>query len=73
MLGKKGLHLIRNDLNQFAKNLVDAARELWKVEKPFCDLTQNDINKVIENQISSNSPITTGEDNNILHIFNYSI
>ena len=28
MLGKKGLHLNRNGLKQFAKNLIDAVREL---------------------------------------------
>ena len=39
MLGKKGLHLNRNGLKQFAKNLIDAIRELRKLEKPFCDLT----------------------------------
>ena len=70
MLGKKGLHLSRNDLKQFAKNLIDTIRELWKLEKPFCDLTQNDTNKLIKNQISSNSRITFIEDNNILHNFN---
>ena len=30
MLGKKGLHLNRNGLKQFAKNLIDAIRELRK-------------------------------------------
>ena len=30
MLGKKGLHLSRNGLKQFAKNLIDAIRELRK-------------------------------------------
>ena len=34
-------------------------------------LTQNDTNKLIENQISSNSRITSIEDNNILHYFNH--
>ena len=70
MFGKKGLHLNRNGLKQFAKNLIDATRELWKVERPFCDLTQNDTNKLIETQISSNLWITTIENNNILHNFN---
>ena len=54
MLGKKGLHLNRNDWKQFTKNLIDVIRELWKLKKPFCDLTQNDTNKLIENQISGN-------------------
>ena len=49
MLGKKGLHLNRNGLKQFSKNLIDAIRELRKLEKPFCDLTQNDTNKLIKN------------------------
>ena len=70
MLGKKGLHLNRNGLKQFEKNLINAIRELWKLEKPFCDLTQNDTNKLTGNQISSNSRITSIEDNNILHNFN---
>ena len=69
-MGKKGLHLNRNGLKQFSKNLIDAIRELRKLEKPFCDLTQNDTNKLIKNQISSNSRITCIEDNNILHNFN---
>ena len=69
MLGKKGLHLNRNGLKQFAKNLIDAVRELWKLEKPFCDLTQNDPNKLIKNQISSNSRVTFIEENNILNNF----
>ena len=30
MLGKKGLNLNRNGLKQFAKNLIDAIRELRK-------------------------------------------
>ena len=34
-------------------------------------MTQNDTNKLIENQISSNSRITSIKDNNILHNFNY--
>ena len=33
-------------------------------------MTQNDTNKLIENQISHNSRITSIEDNNILHNFN---
>ena len=70
MLGKKGLHLNRNGLKQFIKKLIDAIRELLKLEKPFCDLTQNGTNKLIENQISSNSRITSIKDNNILHNFN---
>ena len=37
MLGRKGLDLYRNGLKQFAKNLIDAIRKLWKLEKPFCD------------------------------------
>ena len=41
-----------------------------KLEKPFCDLTQNDTNKLIKNQISSNSRISSIEDSNILHNFN---
>ena len=45
-------------------------RELWKSGKPFCDLTQNDTNKLIKNQISSNSRITSIKDDNILHNFN---
>ena len=32
MLGKKGLHLNTNGLKQFAKNLIDAIPELWKLE-----------------------------------------
>ena len=40
------------------------------MEKPLCDLIQNDTNKLKENQISSNSRITTIEDKNILHNFN---
>ena len=51
MLGRKGLHLYRNGLKQFAKNLIDAIRKLWKLEKPFCDLTHNDTNWLIENQL----------------------
>ena len=51
-------------------NLIDAIRELWKLEKSFCDLIQNDTNKLMKNQISSNSQITSIEDNNILHNFN---
>ena len=70
MLGKKGLHLNRNGLKQFAKNLIDAIPELWELGKPFCDLTQNDTNKLIENQISSNLRITSIEDNNNIHNFN---
>ena len=72
MLGKKGLDLNKNGLKQFPKNLIDAIRDLWKLEKPkpFCDLTQNNTNKLIKNQISSNSRITPIEDNNILHNFN---
>ena len=53
-----------------SKNLIDAIRELRKLEKPFCDLTENGTNKLIENQISSNSRKTSIEDNNILHNFN---
>ena len=41
-----------------------------KIRETFCDLTQNDTNKLIKNQISSNSRITFIEDNNILHNFN---
>ena len=67
ILGKKGLHLNRNGLKQFSKNLIDAIRELWKLEKPFSDLTQNDTDKLIKNQISSNSRTTFIEDNNILY------
>ena len=70
MLGEKSLHLNRNGSKQFAKNLIDAIRELWKSEKLFCDLTQNDTNKLIEKQISGNSRITSIEENNILHNFN---
>ena len=70
MLGKKCLHLNRNGLKIFAKNLIDAIRELWKLERQFCDLTQNDTNKLIKNQITSNSRKTSTEDNNILHNFN---
>ena len=33
-------------------------------------MTQNDTNKLIQNQISSNSQITSIEDNNVLHNFN---
>ena len=33
-------------------------------------MTQNDTNKLIENQISSNSRITSIEDNNNIHNFN---
>ena len=33
-------------------------------------MTQNDTNKLIKNQISSNSRVTSIEDNNILHNFN---
>ena len=62
MLGKKGLHLNRNGLKQLAKNLIDAIRELWKSEKPFCDFTQNDANKLMENEISSNLRIISTED-----------
>ena len=47
------MHLNRNGVKQFAKNLIDAIQELWKLEKPFSDLTQNDTYKLIENQISS--------------------
>ena len=64
------MHLNRTSLKQFAKNLIDVIRELWKLGKPFCDLTQNDTNKLIENQVSSNSRIASIEDNNILHNFN---
>ena len=71
MLGKKGLHPNRNGLKEFAKNLKDAIRKFRKLEKPFCHLAQNDTNKLIENKISSNLPITSIEDNNILHNFNY--
>ena len=70
MLGKKGLHLNRNGLKQFPKNFIDAIWELWKLEKPFCYSTQNDTNKLIENQVSGNSWITPIEDNNILYNFN---
>ena len=70
MLCKKGLHLNRNSLKQFGKNLKGAIQDLWKLEKPFCDLTQNDTTKLTENQISSNSRITSIEDNDILHNFN---
>ena len=63
------MHLNRNGLRQFAKNLIDAIRELWKLEKPFCDLTQNDTNKWIENQISNTSRIISIEDNNVLDNF----
>ena len=62
MLGTKGLHLNRNGLKQLAKNLIDAIREFWKLEKPFCDLTQNDTNKLMENKISSNLRIISTED-----------
>ena len=68
-LGKKGLHLNRNGLKQFAKNLIAAIRALWKLEKLFCDLTQNDTNKQIENQTSGNSQITYFENDNILYNF----
>ena len=37
MLGKKGLHLNRIGLKPFAKNLIDAIRELRKLEKPFAN------------------------------------
>ena len=67
MLGKKGLHLNRNCLKQFAKNLINAIRELWKLEKPFRDLTQNGTNKLIKNQISGDSRIRSLGDNNISH------
>ena len=72
MLGKKGLDLNRNGLKQFPKILIDAIRELWKLEKgkPFCALTQNDTNKLIKNQISSNTRIISTEENSILHNFN---
>ena len=46
MLSNKGLDLSRNGWKQFAKNLIDTIRELWKLEKSFCDLTQNDTNTV---------------------------
>ena len=68
MLGKTVLHLNRN-VSPFVKNLIDAIRELWKLEKPFSDLTQNDTNKWIENQISNTSRITSIEDNNVLDNF----
>ena len=70
MLCKKGLHLNRNSLKQFGKNLKGAILNLRKLEKQFCDLTQNDTTKLTENQISSFSRITSIEDNNILHNFN---
>ena len=65
------MHPNRNGLKEFAKNLKDAIRKFRKLEKPFCHLAQNDTNKLIENKISSNLPITSIEDNNILHNFNY--
>ena len=68
MLGKKGLHLNRNGLKQFAKNLIDAIREIMKIRETI--LSQSDTNKFIENQISDNSRIASIEDNNILHNFN---
>ena len=70
ILAKKGLHINRNGLKQFAKNLINTIWELWELEKPFCYLTQNDTNKLIENQISGNLQIISIEDNNILHKFN---
>ena len=42
--------------------------ELWELEKTFCNLTESD--KLMENKKSSNSRITSIEDNNILHNFN---
>ena len=41
-----------------------------KLQKRICELTQNDTNKLIENQISSNSKITFIETYSILHNFN---
>ena len=70
MFGKKNFHLNRNGSKQFANNSIDAIRELWKLKKPFCDLTQNDTNKLTKSQISSNSWITSIEDNNSSHNFN---
>ena len=67
MLGKKSLHLNRNGLKQFANGL----KLFENNENQRNHLTQNDTNKLIENQISSNSRITSIKDNNILHNFNY--